>query len=155
TPIQLFTQYECDAGGLTSGLQLVVTQISCGTLTHTRTGTPFTPPPTATFTRTATASPTACAVHDYVSTDVPRPICDTCTITSTLQVPDAGTIADVDVRNLNISHTYINDLIITVTATDGAVATIWNRTCGSENDIPGVNFDDEASAVIACPPAAG
>jgi hypothetical protein len=59
-----YVQYECDTGGLISGLQLVFTQPACviGTPTPTVTGTPPTATPTNTVptaTRTSTATSTA------------------------------------------------------------------------------------------------
>ncbi|MFL5733339.1 MAG: proprotein convertase P-domain-containing protein, partial [Chloroflexia bacterium] len=132
-----------------------------GTPTPTATGTPPTNTPTRTVTNTATRTntptpvPTACGVQIFTSTDVPKTICDNCTITSTLQVAGVGAISDLDLYNLNITHTYINDLIITITAPDNTSVIVWNRTCAGEDNIPGVTFDDEASGPPACPPAAG
>ena len=58
------TEYECNTGGLTSGLQLVFTQPPCGsptfTATPTRTNTPCVSCPTST--RTATVTNTPCVV---------------------------------------------------------------------------------------------
>src|SRR5205823_5568201 len=65
-----FTQYECNAGGLTSGLQLVFTEPPCGTPTPTPTASP-TPTSTSTPTSTPTASPTPTAT----STPTPTPAC--------------------------------------------------------------------------------
>src|SRR5207248_4980534 len=49
-----FTQFECNTGGLTSGLQLTFTQPPCGTVTPAPTGTPPTNTRTPTFTITPT-----------------------------------------------------------------------------------------------------
>ncbi|MFL5735052.1 MAG: S8 family serine peptidase [Chloroflexia bacterium] len=116
--------------------------------------TPTNTPPPA-FTATPTASPTPCTVRDFVSTDVPRPTCNGCTMTSTLQVSGAGTIGDIDVANLNIMHTYIGDLTVTLTGPSGTSVVLFNRSCGNTFNIPGVHYDDEASGPVACPPVAG
>src|SRR5439155_10290008 len=94
TPQQLVTQYECDAGGLSAGLQLTFVQPLCGTPTVTSTRGSVTPSFTSTM--TPSPSPTACAVRIYMSTDVPKTICDLCFITSTLTVAGAGVINDLD-----------------------------------------------------------
>ncbi len=42
--------------------------------------------------------------------------------------------------SLNVTHTWIGDLLITLTAPDGRVATVWNRAGGSADNIVG-DFD--------------
>ena len=54
------------------------------------------------------------------STDVPKAIPDLGTATSTLTIAGSGTIQDVDVRNLDITHTFDSDLIITLSAPGGS-----------------------------------
>ena len=92
----------------------------------------------------------------FASTDVPVAITSSGTpiITSTLNVNANGSIQDVNVLNLNISHTWINDLIITLTSPAGTSVTLINRICNSQDNIL-TNLDDEAGnsyASIPCPP---
>jgi subtilisin-like proprotein convertase family protein len=132
-----------------------------GTPTPTTTGSPATATPTRSVTNTPiatltpTRTPTACGVLTFVSTDVPKTICDLCTITSTLQTSGVGTISHISLRNLNITHTFIGDLIVTLTSPGSTTVTVVSRQCGSSANIPGVNFDDAGSGPMACPPAAG
>ncbi len=94
--------------------------------------------------------------NTYVSTDVPVNISasGTPTVTSTLTISDLGTIDDVNVKNLDISHTWINDLIVTLESPAGTQVTLFSQICNSENDIL-TNFDDESSnphSSLPCPP---
>ena len=94
--------------------------------------------------------------NTYASTDVPVAISATSTptVTSTLTINDAGTIDDVDLLNLNISHTWINDLIITITSPAGTDVTVISQICNGEDDIL-TNLDDESSnaySSLPCPP---
>lgn len=94
--------------------------------------------------------------NTYASTNVPVAISasGTPTVTSTLTITDAGTINDVDVLNLNISHTWINDLIVRLTSPQGTQVTLLSQICNSEDNIL-TNFDDEsgnAYSSLPCPP---
>ena len=87
-----------------------------------------------------------------VSTNVPIAISasGTPTVTSTLNIPSGGTISDVNV-NLNIQHTWINDLTATLTSPAGTTVQLFSRQCNpgaSVNDID-ATFDD-AGIAIAC-----
>ena len=92
----------------------------------------------------------------FASTNVPVAISSssTPTVTSTLTIGASGTIDDINLQNLNISHTWINDLIITLTSPDGTDVVLINQICNSENNIL-TNLDDEASSpysALPCPP---
>lgn len=92
--------------------------------------------------------------NTYASTDVPKTIPTTvATITSTLTIPPCGgTITDVNVKNLDITHTWIDDLVIDLTSPAGTTVRIMNRPCNSEDNIL-INFDDEAASPnYPCPP---
>ena len=54
----------------------------------------------------------------------------------TLTFPDDMTIADVEVY-IDITHTYIGDLIVEVTSPQGTTVRLHNRSGGSANDIVG------------------
>ncbi|HFA51197.1 MAG TPA: T9SS type A sorting domain-containing protein [Bacteroidetes bacterium] len=92
----------------------------------------------------------------FASTNVPVFISasGTPTVTSTLNVSATGTIDDVNVLGLDITHTWINDLIITLESPSGTQVTLINRICGSENNIL-TNFDDASAnphSSLPCPP---
>ncbi|MBK9127550.1 MAG: proprotein convertase P-domain-containing protein [Phycisphaerales bacterium] len=72
--------------------------------------------------------------YSYPSYDVPKPINDNSTITSIIDITDAYCIGDVDVE-VNITHTYIGDLIVEVINPQGNVVRLHNRTGGSADDI--------------------
>ncbi len=80
----------------------------------------------------------------YHSADVPQAINDNSTITSTLDVADHFCIADVDVE-LDITHTYIGDLTVSLTSPEGTMVTLHNRSGGSSANIQ-QTYDDEGTA---------
>ena len=91
------------------------------------------------------------------SADVPKTISTSgaSTITSTLNVTESGTIQDIDVLDLDISHSYINDLTITLTSPAGTVVNLINKICAGQQNIH-VQLNDEAtSSNFACPPNNG
>ncbi len=105
---------------------------------------------------TAFSFTTANIVCDtYTSTNVPVTIPTTvATVTSTLTISTTcnGPISDVNVKNLNITHTWIDDLVIDITSPSGTTVRLMNRPCDSQDNII-INFDDEAaSPTFPCPP---
>ncbi len=106
----------------------------------------------AVFTFTTTSN--TCTT--YASTDVPKTISSsgTPTVTSILNIPDAGAITDLNVLNLRINHTYINNLIVRLKSPANTERILLNQICGSQNNII-INLDDESSnpySSIPCPP---
>ena len=92
-----------------------------------------------------------------VSLDLPVTIPTTvATVTSTLNVAAAGTITSLSVASLDISHTWINDLEVTLMSPGGTTVSLVDQICGSENDII-VTLEDGASTAIGtdCPPTVG
>ncbi len=89
----------------------------------------------------------------WASTDVPVVIPTTvATVNSTLDIASCGSITDLNVKNLDISHTWIDDLIIDLISPAGTTVRLMNRPCGQEDDIL-INFDDEAASPnFPCPP---
>lgn len=94
----------------------------------------------------------------YTSTDVPVVIAPTPApgdVTSTLDVADTGAIIDVNVVDLSGLHTWVNDLVVTVTSPASTTVELWNQVCNSEDNFD-LNLDDEAAAApLPCPPADG
>jgi subtilisin-like proprotein convertase family protein len=101
-----------------------------------------------------TTGNTTCSA--FPSNDVPKTISasGTPTVTSTLNIGASGSITDVNLLNLNISHTWINDLVVKLKSPTGTEITLINQICNSEDNIL-TNFDDEAPnpySALPCPP---
>ena len=89
------------------------------------------------------------------STNVPVPIPDGQTITSTLLViSPINSLVDLNVLNLNISHIWDSDLTVKLKSPQGTEITLLQAICGDQDNIL-INFDDESVAdygTFACPP---
>jgi subtilisin family serine protease/subtilisin-like proprotein convertase family protein len=70
------------------------------------------------------------------------------TITSTINVTDGRSITNLTVK-LNITHSFISDLFITLTGPGGDVVTLFNRRGTSGQNMINTVFDDDASTLIA------
>ncbi len=123
------------------------------------TGPTPTPGPTATATNTPpptnTPGPSTCTV--YASSDVPKAISASGapSVSSVVNIASAGTIVDVNVRNLNGTHTWINDLDFNLTSPQGTAVQIMAQSCSSQDNFA-LNLDDEAAAgAWPCPPIGG
>jgi subtilisin-like proprotein convertase family protein len=104
-----------------------------------------------------TFSFTTSSCTTVASTDIPVTIdaSGTPTITSTLNVTSSGNIVDLNVLNLNGTHSWINDLTVTLTSPQATVVTLWDGICNSEDNFD-LNFDDDATpGALPCPPIGG
>jgi subtilisin-like proprotein convertase family protein len=100
----------------------------------------------------------AACTTTFPSTDVPKTIPDNSAagVNSTVVIPAGyGTVVDVDLVGLNVTHTRINDLIVKLTSPGGPTITLINRICNNEDNFSNINLDDSAAAAIgsACPPS--
>jgi len=94
----------------------------------------------------------------FVSTDVPVTISPsgTPTVTSEVTVTESFTIVDLNVLNLIITHSWINDLTATLTSPAGTVVELFSSLCGSGDQNMNINFDDDGTVgAIPCPPTDG
>ncbi len=57
-------------------------------------------------------------------------------------------LADINV-NLDIEHTYLSDLVISLTSPAGTTVVLVSSACGNNSDINAV-FDDEAASTFSC-----
>ncbi|MDZ7362581.1 MAG: S8 family serine peptidase [candidate division KSB1 bacterium] len=82
------------------------------------------------------------------STDVPKtiPLLGGSAV-STLSVTENFIITDVNVT-MNISHTWVSDLVITLTAPNGTSVGLFSRNGGSGDNLSTTTFDDEAATSI-------
>lgn len=71
-----------------------------------------------------------------------------------INIPDSEAIDFIKVY-ADVSHDYINDLIIEVIHPDGTTSTnIYNRNCGSQDDLD-VIFSDGSPAIVCASPTTG
>ncbi|AMC11196.1 hypothetical protein Lupro_07975 [Lutibacter profundi] len=68
--------------------------------------------------------------------------------TSIINITDNLTISDVNIT-IDISHTYIQDLVISIIAPDATEIVLFDRECNGENDIL-VTYDDAAAGIFDC-----
>jgi subtilisin family serine protease/subtilisin-like proprotein convertase family protein len=71
-----------------------------------------------------------------VQPELPIPDANGAGITSTIDVTDGGTLAEITV-DIDLSHTFIGDLRVLLTSPDGTTVTLHNRSGGSSDDIVG------------------
>lgn len=91
------------------------------------------------------------------STDIPKTISSsgTPTVTSILPFIDKGTVIDLNVIDLNGTHSYVSDLNFTLIAPDNTTQAFWSDPCNHQNNFD-INFDDEADTDNhPCPPTDG
>ena len=91
----------------------------------------------------------------------PMSFCGTYTATPNVPIPDLGNVTsvintgtnpgaliDLDVV-VDIDHTFLGDLIITLQSPDGVTGTLMGRICGTNANME-IRFNDEASGPVAC-----
>ena len=89
------------------------------------------------------------AVYSYTSTDTPIPIPDEDSIVSSLVVTGAPTsISNVTVT-LQVLHTYVADLLITIESPEGTPVVLSNHGGSSGENIWNTVFDDNTAAFFA------
>lgn len=88
--------------------------------------------------------------NNYPSSDIPISTVDNNSITSTINITSGGTISDLNLTNLNINHTWIGDLSISLTSPNMTTVVVYQNLCG--NSVPGydITVDDEGAAVALC-----
>lgn len=99
----------------------------------------------------------AASCNLFASSDVPKLIAatGTPTISSTVDIPVYGVVTDVNVRDLQGTHTYIQDLQFSLTSPEGTETQIMAQSCGAQDNFD-LNLDDEASpGAWPCPPTGG
>ncbi|MFO7682476.1 MAG: proprotein convertase P-domain-containing protein, partial [Chloroflexota bacterium] len=134
------------------------TWVSAHTWSDCNLGPTPTPGPTATATNTPlpTNTPEPSSCFTVASTDVPKAISSSGTpiVSSILSVGTSGIIADVNVRNLNGTHTYMSDLDFNLISPAGTELQIMASSCSSTDNF-NLNLDDSAAGTWPCPPVGG
>ena len=88
----------------------------------------------------------------YASVDIPLDIgLEPVTIISKIEVTESGTVADVNVKDILINHTWITDLSISLISPLGTEVLLIDSPCNGEDDMS-ASFDDESDIInIDCP----
>ncbi|MBP7148773.1 MAG: proprotein convertase P-domain-containing protein [Acidobacteria bacterium] len=88
------------------------------------------------------------ATNTYTASDLPKPIPDNTTVTSTVTVTDTSLVQDVNVV-LSLTHTFDGDLTLTLIGPNGVRVVLSNRRGSSGDNFTGTTFDDQATTPIA------
>lgn len=91
---------------------------------------------------------TSAAIPDGVGSNQPG-----AALISTLNVSDDMTLNGIKAV-VNINHTWINDLVVTLEHPNGTQVVLWDRNCGSQDAI-NVTFEQGAPAIQCANPTAG
>src|SRR4051794_10050362 len=94
-----------------------------------------------------TGSPGPLSPH--ASVDVPKPIGDNASVTSTFAVTAPGRVKGLRVRIGRIAHTYVGDLRIELVAPDGAKVKLFDQRGESGDNLVNTVFDSAAATPIA------
>lgn len=90
------------------------------------------------------------------SSDIPIdiPTSGTPTVSSTINITDQGSISNIKISNLDISHTYISDLEIKLISPQGTELSLIDNICGSSDNLF-LSLSDIGVDGIPCPPTDG
>lgn len=69
---------------------------------------------------------------------------------STITITNGGDITDLDLLNLDITHSWVGDLRLSLTAPGGTNRLLFSYDCGNSDNVA-LSFDDEAPAPPTCP----
>jgi subtilisin-like proprotein convertase family protein len=85
--------------------------------------------------------------------NAPIPDNDPAGVSDTITVSGSSRVADANISVTIPDHTFIGDLVITITH-NSITRTLWNGNCGG-NDGMDVTFDDQGTAVVCATPTTG
>lgn len=92
----------------------------------------------------------------YEATDLPVNITDNQNATSTLTVAETATIADINVLDVEITHTWIGDVELYLVGPDATEVHLYTGdNCENDADDMMSSFDDDGGANIPCAPTDG
>ena len=72
------------------------------------------------------------------------------TISSTIEIAAGGTISDLNVIDLEGTHTWMSDLTFTLESPEGTSVILISTSCGDDDNF-NINFDDQGTGTIPCP----
>jgi len=91
----------------------------------------------------------------YTSTDVGETIDGSPSPhTSVIVVPTNECVTDINIVNLNVNHSWVNDMIIRLRSPEGTIVNLMVNTCWSQNNVR-IGFDDQSASAPntwPCPP---
>lgn len=96
---------------------------------------------------TVPSTPSTGTTPTFTSTDVNKAIADNGQVVSTLTIGQSMTIADLNVQ-VNLTHTRLADVTLTLVAPDGTRVILFNRRGGDGDNLSNTIFDDESSNSI-------
>lgn len=65
-------------------------------------------------------------------------------------IPMTGTITDVNILNLNVTHPYVQDVVLALNHPDGTQLLYINGVCTNQNGFNALNLDSQAAGPIPC-----
>lgn len=68
----------------------------------------------------------------------------------TVNIPDQGTISDLNVKLIKADHARVGDLVVYLVAPSSKEALLWKQQCSSQANI-NVGLDDQAPQFFQCP----
>lgn len=72
------------------------------------------------------------------------------TVELPLEINDQGIISDVNIKLIRAQHSRLVDLVATLVAPSGKTVLLWNRQCGTQQNI-NVGLDDQSPDFFQCP----
>ena len=91
---------------------------------------------------------------EHTATDIPVNILDLSTVKSSIIISEDVIVFGVSIQNLDVTHTWVSDLTVTLTSPEGTTVTLFDRACSDNEDVF-LTFDDHASSTLVCPPNDG
>ncbi|MFN8444737.1 MAG: S8 family serine peptidase [Caldilineaceae bacterium] len=95
---------------------------------------------------TTNSGSAGCAVYNAL--EGPRMISDPGTLLETVTMLNHGPISDINLRNLNIEHSFDMDLSAVLVSPSGRQVELFNGVGGADANFRGTVFDDEATTPI-------
>lgn len=68
-----------------------------------------------------------------------------------VSIPDTGTITDINILNLNLTHTYIQDIRLALNHPDGTQSLYIANVCTNQNGFNNTDLDSQSATAIVCP----
>lgn len=102
-------------------------------------------------------APSSCFVptcQTFTSTDIPKTITSNSTVSSNLTISGAKRIVDINVKNINATHTYFGDVGMNLYTPNGTQVSLF-RPGGCNNSVTDRiwSMDSDATEPWVCPPA--
>ena len=92
--------------------------------------------------------------QNNLSEDTPIviPQSSTSNVVSKINIFEAGTISDINIRNLSGNHEYFSDMEVSLMSPDSTIVTLIKNDCLGSNFAFTMDLDQDALTEIICPP---